>query len=76
MAVDKKKTSFDEAFVKLRESAEAISNPDITLEDAIKNYKNGKEYYETCRELLEEAKQLIEVYDREKGEMRAFDAER
>ncbi len=75
MAENRKKTTFDEAFVKLRESAEAISDPDITLEDAIKNYKSGKEYYETCRKLLEEAKQLIEVYDREKNEMRGLDAD-
>ena len=44
MAANRKKTTFDEAFVKLRESAEAISDPNITLEDAIKNYKSGKEY--------------------------------
>ena len=69
------KITFDEAFLRLSESAKAISNPDITLEDAIKNYRSGKEYYEICSKLLDEAKQIIQVFDREKNEMRGFDAD-
>ena len=31
----------------------------------IENYKEGRKYYDICSKILEEAKQLIEIYDRE-----------
>ena len=56
---------FEEAFELLRIEAEKISSDGIALEDAIESYKKGKEYYEICSRKLQEAKQLIQIYDRE-----------
>ena len=36
-----------------------------SLEDAMESYRKGKEYYAICSKKLQEAKQLIQIYDRE-----------
>lgn len=59
---------FEEAFEKLEAAARTISDEKVALEDAIQSYKEGKRYYEICSSILNEARQLIEIYDRETGE--------
>ncbi len=44
---------------------EKISSDSISLEDAMESYRKGKEYYAICSKKLQEAKQLIQIYDRE-----------
>ncbi len=65
MTDKKEDLKFEEAFSLLKQEAEKISSDNVSLEDAIESYKNGKVYYEICSKKLEEAKQLIQVYDRE-----------
>ena len=61
----KENVKFEEAFLKLETAAKAVSDDSVSLEDAIENYKEGRKYYDICSKILEEAKQLVEIYDRE-----------
>lgn len=55
--------SFEEALKGLEEAAGALKKEDTTLEDAIKHYEKGVFYYQRCAELLESAKQKIQIFD-------------
>lgn len=57
-----KKLSFEEAMEKLEKSVDRLDEEDITLEEALKNYEKGLEYFNICREVLENAEQRIEIY--------------
>lgn len=58
----KKKMSFEEAFEGLEHSVSILKSEDASLEMAIKQYEQGLEFYESCEEILSDAKQKIEVY--------------
>ncbi len=60
-----KKKDFESSFASLKACAAALNDPDIRIEKAIENYKAGIEHYKVCSDILREAEQLIEVYDRE-----------
>lgn len=60
-----KKNSFEESYARLSESAEAIKKDGISLEDAISHYEAGIKHYENCTRILENAKQKIQLYDKE-----------
>lgn len=64
---------FEEAFAKLEAAAKTISDEKVSLQDAMQSYKEGKQYYEICSRILEEARQLIEIYDRETGEIQVVE---
>lgn len=55
--------SFEEALHRLDVAAEALKNNDTTLEDAIRHYEEGMSYYTSCKDILNEAKQKIEVFE-------------
>ena len=59
------RNQFEEAFDELQKMAENIKKPDTTLEDAIGYYESGMKYYKICSEILENAKQKIEVFEGE-----------
>lgn len=61
-----KELSFEEAMVKLEQSAESLKKGDITLENALKNFEEGIGYYQHCIQILNNAKQRISVYRKEK----------
>lgn len=63
--MEKENIKFEEAFLRLETVAKAVSDDRISLEEAIEKYKEGREYYQICSRILDEAKQLIEIYDRE-----------
>ena len=60
-----KKPSFEEALQKLQEASEKLRRQDVPLEEAIKSYKEGLKYYETCKSILDDASQQIETLTRE-----------
>lgn len=60
------KKSFEEMLSGLEKTAEILSSEDITLEEAVAAYEKGIREYEACRNMLDSAKQKIEVY--RKGE--------
>lgn len=57
-------TKFEEALKGLEESAMQLKKEDNTLEEALKAYENGMKYYEQCNEILNDAKQRIQIYKR------------
>ncbi|MGI6205690.1 MAG: exodeoxyribonuclease VII small subunit [Anaerovoracaceae bacterium] len=65
MADKEEKMDFETAYKKLSECAESLSSPEVSLSDAVEQYKKGLEYYKICKGILDEAKQLIQVYDKE-----------
>jgi len=64
--------SFEEALFHLERSAEALKGNEATLEDVLKHYEEGMQYYNRCVALLTEAKQKIEIFDRNKKELKEF----
>ncbi|NLY70200.1 MAG: exodeoxyribonuclease VII small subunit [Clostridiales bacterium] len=66
------KLSFEEALKGLEDTSEALKSDKITLEDALQNFECGMKYYKRCKEILDEAKQKVLVYDRNKGELQDF----
>ncbi|MBN7772522.1 exodeoxyribonuclease VII small subunit [Clostridium aminobutyricum] len=62
---EKKNLSFEEALEKLEASAECLKSDQISLEEALKSFEKGIEYYNKCSSILNNAKQKIEVYSKE-----------
>lgn len=67
MAKQEKKMSFEEALAGLERSAEILKKDGTTLEEAMENFEKGVAYYRYCSEILSEAKQKIEFYDRKEA---------
>ena len=62
----KQNISFEESFEKLTEAADALKNEAVTLEDSLKYFEEGTKYYNTCSEILKNAKQTISKFDQNK----------
>lgn len=60
-----KKKTFEEHLAQLEKTVEALQQENISLEKAITNYQQGKEEYQHCRQILEDAKRKIEVCRKE-----------
>ena len=56
-----KKLTFEETLKQLEASADKLKKDGITLEEAIKSYEEGLKYYKHCSEILNDAKQKIEI---------------
>ena len=59
------RNEFEKAFNELQKMAEDIKKQDTTIEEAIQYYENGMKYYKVCDEILNNAKQKIEVFEGE-----------
>ncbi len=57
-------TSFEDCLKGLEKAAEELKKEDITLEQALASYEEGIRCYNECSEILENAKQKIEVLKR------------
>lgn len=68
-----KKRDFESSFEKLRACAAALNDPDVKLEKAIDNYREGIEHYKVCSEILKEASELIAVYDKETDQLKEME---
>lgn len=66
----KEKITFEEAFEKLERAAAAVGDENTPLDEAIESYKEGRKYYDHCMQILQDAKQVIETFDKETGTMR------
>lgn len=64
MTDQKKIISFEEALSGLEKSSEELKKDGTTLEAAIISFEKGIEYYNYCSDILKDAKQKIEVYDK------------
>jgi exodeoxyribonuclease VII small subunit len=58
----KKQLTFEEALAGLEKSASDLVKSDVTLEETMKNFEQGIEYYNKCNEILENAQQKITSY--------------
>lgn len=67
MAIQKKKMSFEEALAGLEKSAEILKKDGTTLEAAMESFEQGIEYYNYCSELLNDAKQKIEFFEKKEA---------
>ena len=65
-----KEMNFETAYRELSRCAEELNDPGVSLNDAIEKYKSGLEYYKICASILSEADQLIQMYDKEKDQLR------
>ena len=59
------KGNFEKALEQLQEQTDKIKSQDISLEDAIKCYEDGMKYYKVCSDILENAKQKVEMFEGE-----------
>jgi exodeoxyribonuclease VII small subunit len=64
MANQKNKMSFEEALAGLEKSAEMLKKDGTTLEAAMQSYEQGMKYYNYCNEILNNAKQKIEIFEK------------
>lgn len=55
------KASFEEKIVNAKDLLEKLSNPQITLSDSLKLYKDGIKELEDAQKLLDEAKLIFSV---------------
>lgn len=56
------KAVFEESLKKLEQASENLKKENISLEDALLNFQEGIKYYKECSEILNNAKQKIEIY--------------
>ena len=68
-----KELSFEQALEKLEEISDELRSEDISLEDSIEIFNKSVEYYNLCKAKLESAKQKIEMFDPETGEVIPFE---
>lgn len=68
-----KNLSFEEALEKLEETADILRSGDASLEKSVEAYNKSIEYYKQCMSILKDAKQKIEVFNPETGEVASFD---
>lgn len=67
MVNQKKKMSFEEALAGLEKSAEILKRDGTTLEAAMESFEQGIEYYNYCSEMLNNAKQKIEFFEKKEA---------
>lgn len=68
--MSEEKISFEEAYKRLEAAAKRIMSEDVPLEEAVECYRDGLRYHGICRSILDNARQLIQIYDKESGELR------
>lgn len=56
--------TFEESMKRLEEMSEKIRDEETALDDAIRYYEEGIRCYKTCSEIIDSAKQKIEIYNR------------
>lgn len=67
MANKKDKISFEEALAGLEKSAEVLKKDGTTLEAAMQSFEQGVEFYNYCNEMLSNAKQKIEFFEKKEA---------
>ena len=56
---------FEKALEELQKMSERIRSQETTLEEAISCYEEGMKQYKICSDILENAKQKIEIFEGE-----------
>lgn len=66
MATKKEELTFEKALENLENCTASLKNEDSTLESAMKSFEEGIKHYNYCNDILNTAKQKIQVYKGEK----------
>ena len=72
MSQKKQELSFEDAMAGLGNAVQALNRDDTPLDQAIAKYEEGIAYYKRCSEILQEARQKIQQFDKETGEVKEF----
>ncbi len=59
-----KKNDFEKTIKELEDKIEKLSQENMSIDDAIKLYDEGLEIYKVCEEILDNADQQIETYEK------------
>ncbi len=70
---NEKELSFEEALAALEKAAAVLKSGEVSLEESVEVYEKSILYYNRCSEILENARQKIEIYRPDTGETEAFD---
>ena len=65
--------SFEDALKKLEEAAAVLKSGSASLDECISVYDKSILYYNRCKELIDNAKQKIEIYNPSSGQKEDFD---
>lgn len=65
MSTKKNKITFEEAFCNLENVVKQLKQGETTLEESLKLYEKGLFYHSLCSEILKEAKNRIQIFDRD-----------
>ena len=60
-----KELKFEEALAALENAVSELRKDNISLEESIKIFEEGTKLYEKCEAILNEAKQKIELFEKE-----------
>lgn len=72
MTSQKKTFSFEESIQKLQECVEKMDTEETSLEESIDLYEQCVTYHRQCADLLSRAKQRVEMYRPETGEIAEY----
>jgi len=61
--MSKTEQNFEKELAEIKEIVQKLSDPEITLSDSVKLYKQGQEKLKNASKTLEDAKLEIEEYD-------------
>ncbi|APW65551.1 MULTISPECIES: exodeoxyribonuclease VII small subunit [Arcobacteraceae] len=64
MSKENEKLIFEDKILEAKQLLEKLSNPQITLSDSIEVYKNGIKELEEAQKLLDEAKLIFTVQEK------------
>ena len=64
MSTENEKLVFEDKIIEAKNLLEKLSNPQITLSDSIDVYKNGIKELEEAQKLLDEAKLIFTVQEK------------
>ncbi|RBQ29257.1 exodeoxyribonuclease VII small subunit [Aliarcobacter vitoriensis] len=63
--MEEKNINFEDKILQAKEILEKLSNPQITLSDSLKLYKDGLNQLENAQKLLDEAKLIFNTVNKD-----------
>lgn len=69
----KKDISFEASLAGLEKSVAALKSDNTSLDEALKSFEEGMEFYVKCKNHLKIADEKIKIYDKLKQELSVFD---
>ena len=65
--------NFEVALEKLKLITEKLSNSDLSLEDALENYRQGIAYVKTCQEALNKSEKTIKILQKKSDKLEEYE---